>query len=420
MARHKEVPGDQIARGLTWRQLVELEACARCGECQVWCPVYAQDSRECISARGKLALLRRMVGGSLPEGEFPELLEGLFECSACGQCHVVCPVRINTPELWEQARQSFAGAGISQPENQVKQLTTIKGFNNSYGKSQEERGLWARRAFEAGLLKRPVPLWKERPSPVLYFAGCTASFDPETQPVAVQTARLLQEAGVEFSIMGSEEPCCVGKLRRMGDLDFAAEAQKRIGCFEEMGVKAIVVSCAGCYKGLHSDYTSLWPGAQRVFHLTEFIDGLIREGRLRPGGEVPLTVTYHDPCHLGRHNQIYDSPRRILQAIPGLRVVEMPRHRAFSACCGMGGGLKVVNPSLQHRMAGARIREAEATGAEAVVTPCQTCYLGLLHGVEEVSSTLPVYHLNEMLVRSVCPEVSREAVLAAFSPRVSA
>ncbi|MBA4373366.1 MAG: hypothetical protein C0402_10970 [Thermodesulfovibrio sp.] len=414
MARREEAQADRIAGRLTRRQLIELEACTRCGECQVWCPVFLQDKRECISARGKLSLLQRLVNDGLPDTELQDFLQGLYECSACGQCHVVCPVRINTHELWEQTRESLVSAGIPRPETQTKQLLTIKRANNAFDKPQQDRGLWAKKAWEAGLLKAPVPLWREQPSSVLYFAGCTASFDPEMQSVAVQTARLLQEAGVEFSILGDEEPCCAGKLRRMGDLEFKAEAEKRISLFAEKGIKEIVVSCAGCFKGLHSDYAALWPGAKKVRHLTQFIDRLIQDGKLRLKHAVPLTVTYHDPCHLGRHNQIYDPPRRILQAIPGLKLVEMPRHRAFSSCCGMGGGLKLVNPGIQHSMAGVRIREAESVGATAVVTPCQTCYMGLQYGVEETASSMQVYHLNEMLIRSVCPEVSCGEISARF------
>lgn len=414
MARHQKIQGEQIARNLSRRQLIELEACARCGECLNWCPVHAQDKRECIAARGKLARLKGMIDESLTADERAEFLLGLYECSACGQCHIVCPVRINTPDLWEQARYALVGAGIPQPEAQVRQLATIKEMNNSFGRPQEERGLWAAKAWEAGLLKAPVPLWDERPSSVLYFAGCTASFDPKMQFVAVQSARLLQEAGVEFSILGNDEPCCISKLRRMGDLDFDAEARKRIGRFESKGIKTIVVSCAGCFKGLHSDYRTLWPGADAVFHITQFFERLIKEGHLRPRREAPLTVTYHDPCHLGRHNRIYDAPRSVIRSVPGTRLVEMPRHHAFSACCGMGGGLKAANPDIQHKMSAARIREAEATGAEGIVTPCQTCHIGLSHGIEETASSLAVYHLNEILAASICPEVSREAVTAAF------
>lgn len=419
MARHFKTQGDKIAQGLTRRQLIELEACARCGECELWCPVYAQDKRECITARGKLHSLRRLVEETLPEDEKHEFLEGLYECSACGQCHIVCPVRINTPELWEQSRLSLANAGIPQPESQLKQLATIKGFNNSFGKPQQERDLWARLAWNAGLLLKPVTVWQERAAPVLYFVGCTASFDSETQFVAVQSARLLQEAGVEFSILGKDEPCCASKLRRMGDLDFGAEAKKRMDQITALGAGEVVASCAGCYKGLHSDYKRLRPEFRPVLHLTQFLDELIRQGSLRLTQEVPMVVTYHDPCHLGRNNQVYDEPRRILESIPGLKLVEMPRHRAFSSCCGMGGGLKVANPGIQRKMGAARIREAESTGAEAIVTPCQTCYLGLLQGVEETGSSMRAYHLNEILALSVCPEVTREEVTGTFARAVA-
>jgi Fe-S oxidoreductase len=301
-------------------------------------------------------------------------------------------------------------AGIPQPESQIRQLALIKEFNNSFGKPQQERGLWAKRAWEAGLLKAPLPLWRDRPTSLIYFAGCTASFDPTMQAVAIQTARILQEANVEFSILGEDEPCCVGKLRRMGDLDFPCEARKRLDQFTAMGISTAVVSCAGCYKGFHSDYSRLWPGMVQVVHLTELLDDLIRAGRLRPEYEVPLVVTYHDPCHLGRHNRIYDEPRRILRAIPGLTLVEMPRHGVFSSCCGMGGGLKTINPEIQRKMAAERIREAESIRSQAIVTPCQTCAMGLMHGVTEAGSKIEVHHLNEVLVRSVCPDVTSGAV----------
>jgi heterodisulfide reductase subunit D len=415
LARDNKIQGNTIAAGLTRRQLIELSACARCGECQVWCPVYAQDRRERITARGKLNALRRLVEGKLPEDEQKDFIEGLYECSACGQCHIVCPVRINTPEMWEQARLSLVNAGIPQPEAQIKQLAAIKEHNNSFGKPQRERPDWARQAWARGLLKSPLRLWKEHPTPIVYFAGCAASFDPALQPVAVQSARLLQEAGVEFSILGEDEPCCASKLRRMGDGSFPVEARKRADEFNRMGVETIIVSCAGCFKGLHADYRRIWPGTKRVVHLSQFLNQLIREGRLRMRYETPIVVTYHDPCHLGRHNQVYDEPRRVITSVPGVRLVEMPRHRAFSACCGMGGGLKAVSPEIQHKMAAARIREAEATGARAVVTPCQTCYQGLLNGLQETDSNMKVYHLNELLVRSICPETAHESVLAALA-----
>jgi heterodisulfide reductase subunit D len=419
LARDKKIQGNKIAEGLTRRQLLELSACARCGECQMWCPVYAQDRREIITARGKLDSLHRLLEGALPENEQKDFIEGLYECSACGQCHIVCPVRINTPEMWEQARLSLVNAGIPQPAAQIKQLTAIKEHNNSFGKPQRERPHWAEQAWDRGLLKAPLRLWKEHPSPVVYFAGCAASFDPALQPVAVQSARLLQEAGVEFSILGEDEPCCVSKLRRMGDGSFPEEARKRAENLTRMRIDTIVVSCAGCFKGLHADYRQFWPGAKKVVHLSQFLDQLIREGRLRMKQETPLVVTYHDPCHLGRHNQVYDEPRRVITSIPGVRLVEMPRHRAFSSCCGMGGGLKIVSPEIQHKMAAARIREAEATGAEAIVTPCQTCYQGLLNGLTETVSNMKVYHLNELLVQSICPEVAHAKVAAALAQQAA-
>jgi len=417
LAKHKRPQADKIAGGLTRRQLIEIEACSRCGECLLWCPVYPHDEREDVTAREKLSRLRRMVSEDAVPAAEAALLDVLYACSACGQCHVVCPIRIDTTELWEQARQALAGAGLSQPEPQLQQLSTIKKCNNSYGKPQHERGLWAERAWGAGLLLEPVRTWDERPASVLYFAGCTASFDPAMQPVAVQSARLLQEAGVEFSILGQEEPCCASKLRRMGDSQFPQEAGRRAEMLASKKVRTIVVSCAGCFKGLHADYRGILSDDIEVLHLTEFLDGLIRGGRLKPRFTVPLSITYHDPCHLGRHNGIYEEPRRVLKSIPGLRLTEMRRSGPFSACCGMGGGLKLARPDLQKKMSASRIMEAEAVGAEAVVTPCQTCLMGLTTGAAAADSSLGLFHLNEMLVRSICPELTTETIIRELQDR---
>jgi heterodisulfide reductase subunit D len=262
-----------------------------------------------------------------------------------------------------------------------------------------------------------VRLWREHPAPLVYFAGCTASYDAPMQFVAVQSARLLQEAGLDFSILGPDEPCCASKLRRMGDERFVAEAERRIAQLDALGGATLVASCAGCFKGLHGDYARLRRGSLRVLHLTQLLDRLIAEGRLPLRREVPLRVTYHDPCHLGRHSQVYEEPRRILRAVPGLSFVELPRHGAFSSCCGMGGGLKLANEGLQRRMAAQRIREAEETGAEAIVTPCQTCCIGLANGVKAAGSGLRVLHLNDVLAAAVCPEVGSGRVTAALADR---
>ncbi|HSB31440.1 MAG TPA: (Fe-S)-binding protein, partial [Candidatus Sulfobium mesophilum] len=414
MAESKRSQADKIAGGLTRRQLIEIEACSRCGECMLWCPVYPHDSREEITARGKIGRLRKMVSEDNASASDAERLDSLYACSACGQCHVICPMRIDTAELWEQARKALANAGLAQPEPQLKQMALIKECNNSYGKPQDERGRWAERAWRSGLLRAPVKIWDGQPSSILYFAGCTASFDPSMQPVAVQSTRLLQEAGVDFSILGQEEPCCASKLRRMGDDQFFQEALKRAEMFVRKKVRTIVVSCAGCFKGLHADYRGILSPDIEVFHLTEFLDRLIQTGRLNLRYKVPLSAAYHDPCHLGRHNFIYEEPRRVLRSIPGLRLVEMRRSGPFSACCGMGGGLKLVRPDLQKKMSESRIKEAEASGAEAVVTPCQTCLMGLAAGADSISSPLSVVHLNELLIRSVCPDIAAENVMAAL------
>ncbi len=389
------------------RQLLEPDACTRCGECLNWCPVYAVDKKEGITPRSKLDTLKRLlksqhglfarlakkqVDASLAD----EFVKAVYECTVCGQCHYVCPVRIDTPELWEAVREALVAAGYSQPGDQAPYLEKIKQFNNPFLEPAERRRAWADEAAAAGRIK-PVKNILEDPAPVLYFVGCTASYDPKVKTVAEYTAAVLQKAGVDFGILGEHENCCRGKLRRMGDPAFAALGKENVDAFNTLGVRTVVTSCAGCYKTLKQDYPKLGRENFEVLHITEYLDRLLDEGRLSFERSLPLTVTYHDPCHLGRHNHIYDAPRRVLQAIPGLTLTEMERIRQNSRCCGGGGGMKLAFHDVQVAVTTARLHEAEETGATDLVTPCPTCALTLLSGTDAAGTSIRVRHELELV-----------------------
>ena len=168
-----------------------------------------------------------------------------------------------------------------------------------------------------------------------------------------------------------------------------------------LGIDTLVSACAGCFKTLNSDYPKVGQQKYQIYHLSEYLDILIRQGQIKLNVPVQGRITYHDPCLLGRHNNIYEAPRRVVQAIPGMELVEMERTRQFSRCCGVGGGLKIANHDLQEEASVRRIRDAEETEAQYLTTPCPTCFSGLSGGAAKAESQIKVIHMAELVARSM-------------------
>lgn len=236
---------------------------------------------------------------------------------------------------------------------------------------------------------------------ILYFVGCTASFDINVKEVGINTINIFDAIGLTYGILGSDEKCCGSVLLRIGDQDFERLAKQNIALFNSLGIKTLVTSCAGCFRTIKFDYPKVGKLHMQVLHTSELLARLIEDHRLQVTREVPLKVTYHDPCHLGRHSNLYEAPRRLLRAIPGLQFVEMSRVREFSRCCGAGGGLKAGFPDIQNRMAQERIRDAEKTGASRLVSTCPFCYQGLQIGANATKSRVKVTDITELIAHSM-------------------
>lgn len=406
--QYTELPLERLSA----KQLMSLDACTRCGECQRWCPVYTLEGREDVTPRAKIRYLKDVLKGQQPKflrlfnrrpqtSVMEKFSKVLYDCSCCNQCHFVCPAGLDTVELWENVREAMYIAGTGPVPEQRSYCENLVQFGNPYKKSPCERTSLIDAALAAGTLLERPELITDNLAPVLLFFGCTASYDEKISRVAVHAANILNYAGIEFGILGSEEFCCYGKLRRIGSPEFTVMARANIETLNNLGIHTLVTACAGCFKTLRNDYSKLAKANYKVYHLTEYIDMLFAEGRIR--FETPITgkVTYHDPCLLGRHLGVYEQPRRIIRSIPGLELVEMDRNRRFSRCCGMGGGLKMANHDLQEAASVYRIRDAEVTGAEYLTTPCPTCFSGLAGGAAKVNSTLKVRHLAELAAMSI-------------------
>jgi Fe-S oxidoreductase len=233
----------------------------------------------------------------------------------------------------------------------------------------------------------------------LYFVGCYLSYDPRMKKVAAATAGILKKAGVDFGILGEKEVCCGESIRKTGSEEvFKKLARDNIKAFIDHGVRKIIVSSPHCYHTFKNEYPDFMVHFD-VVHINQFVLQLIQEGRLTLTGELPRTVTYHDPCYLGRHNRIYDEPRDLLRRISGLRLVEMEDNRRFSLCCGGGGGRIWMDTPQEERFSDLRLKQARSAGAEILATSCPYCITNfeesrLNLGFEEV---LEVKDITEMI-----------------------
>ncbi len=235
----------------------------------------------------------------------------------------------------------------------------------------------------------------------LYYLGCTASYDINVKEVGINTINVMNALGVRFGILGPEEKCCGSVLLRIGDYEFERLSEYNIRLFNALNVKRIFTSCAGCYRTIQVDYKKMGTLRPTVVHSIDIVDMAIQEGRLEFTHEVPVRATYHDPCHMGRHSNWYDAPRRVLRAIPGVEFVECERVREFSRCCGAGGGLKAGFGDVQALMAQERAKDAERVAATHLVSTCPFCYQGLQVGLNALKSKVKMTDLMELVARAM-------------------
>ncbi len=399
------IPVDNLYRS----QMLELDACVGCGECLNFCPVYPHDEREEVIPRAKIYASKDLITSqqspladlfgycAVDPEMLSELSRDLYECSVCGQCHTVCPSGIDTVELWESLRTSFVRAGSGPLEGHTGMINSIKSNDNPWEQPRTRRTKWAERALRKGLLTKEIKDLSRERAEVLYYVGCTASFDANIQEVAVNTAELLNRLDIDYGILCLQEVCCGSVLHRVGHPEYFRLARGNLDRFNSMGIKTIITSCAGCYRTIKLNYPELGELRFETLHLVEFLVRLLEEGKLKFTRELPLKVTYHDPCHLGRHSDLYEEPRKILRSLPGIELIEMERSREYSRCCGAGGGLKAGFREIQGKMAAQRIKDAEDTGADTLVSACPFCQQALKAAIIQTNSPLKMRDITELV-----------------------
>jgi heterodisulfide reductase subunit D len=391
-------------------RLIELDACTNCGECVTWCPVYLQDGREAITPRKKIADFREMVKAQYsPNAVFfdcnpvdpdaiKDFAKNLYECSTCGQCHFVCPSRIDTVEVWEGIRRCVVDLGFGPLESQAVLVKNTKAYDNPWGQPRSSRAHWARAGKKEKTLIAP-PKEIKPGAEILYFVGCTASFDANLREIAIHTTNILNTLGLNWGFLANQEKCCGSVLLRMGDKEFERIASENIKMFNELGIKTLVTSCAGCFKTIKQDYPKIGELNFEVIPFATLLVRLIDEGVIKFSKKLDLKVTYHDPCHMGRASGEYAPPRRVLEALSkaGVEFIEMERNRENSRCCGAGGGLKAGYPDIQQKMTKERVRDAEHTGATDLISTCPFCYQGLQKEIITMGSSVRMRDLVELV-----------------------
>ena len=334
----------------------ELKLCYQCGLCTGVCPWNTVRS----------FLVRRIIHqAQLGLVDFED--EDMWRCVTCHACVERCPRGVGIIDVMRAIRRGITELGVAKvPDSLRITIKNISGTGNALGEPLENRTNWAR-----GLdIKKYVPgvEW-------LYFVGTTAAYDPRLQRIPQAIATLLAKAGVDFGILGCRETSSGESVRKAGgEALFQSLARTNIATFRELGVKKIVTTSPHSYHTIKNEYPGLgWVDDFKVVHYSQLLIELIKEGRLKMVGEMGKKVTYHDSCYLGRHNHVYDEPREILRRLPGLELVEMPRARENSLCCGGGGGGIWLETRKGERFADIRLEEAIATGASVLAVACPFC-----------------------------------------------
>ena len=371
--------------------ITEATICAYCGYCRTVCPTYAGVGWESCSPRGRIQLTRLLLEGTPLTAE---QMTRLYQCTMCGHCTQVCSTRIDLREFWLGARAQTVERNLSPQGLSAARENVIK-TGNVYAYQNDERAGWTEYMDDA-----PADLYQRQQAEVVYFVGCSSSFSPRVQRIAESFVRLMTAADVNFTILGEGEVCCGFPLKVAGMQDQVATLiERNVERVRATGATTVVFTCPACRMMWREEYTRHLNGV-RLLHSTELLAELTVAGRL-PLRAVKQVVTYHDPCDLARNGGVYDAPRQVLAAIPGLQLVEVHERRERGLCCGGGGDLEMVDPTLVQRVAARTVGILVATGAQAIVTACPQCVRTLARGAEASVPGIEVKDVVELLVEAL-------------------
>jgi len=357
-----------------------LKICIQCGTCTAVCPWNLVDE---FSPRELLRLVSFGIEGYEQDS--------LWNCVTCATCVDRCPRGVDMVDVIRSARSLLIEGGIVPPLFRAP-FGSLRNEGNPWNSPRSQRADWT---ADLGM-----PEFSEE-TENLFYACCTHAYDARNKKVLKEMASLLLKGGVSMGVIGTEESCCGDQAHKCGGIEiFMSLESANSELFDSKGVEKIIASSPHCMNMFKKHY----PGDYQPRHYTQVFDELIEKEKITPQKEVPLKVAYHDPCYLGRHNGIYEEPRRVLKSIPGLEFVEFPRNRRFSLCCGGGGGGIWTEVEKEKRFSVLRIEEAREVGAQVIATACPFCMIMFEDalkalGIEE--DEMKIMDVAELLYQSV-------------------
>jgi Fe-S oxidoreductase/nitrate reductase gamma subunit len=381
------------------KQAMELDACTRCKTCGLWCSVAASldtiDNRDVLPSERIATLQSLAAKKEISHDQILEISSGTYRCTMCGRCTEVCPVGIGVKELWKGMREDLAKDGHHPPILQIVQ-EAIGNQHNPVDYDNEERAMWVEFMDEP-----PDDLYQKENAEIIYFTGCVSSFSPAVQKIPEAFCQILTKANVDFTILGEKEWCCGFPLLLAGIHEGVKELKEHnIQAIREIGAKTMVFSCPSCYHTFIHEYGRDLPNV-RLMHATQFLEELIKSGKVELPNELTGTVTYHDPCDLGRSSGVYEAPREVLQSIPGLSFVELPEHGRKALCCGGGGDVEMHDDALTATVSANRAGQIRDAGVDICATACQQCVRTLTNGVKRIEANVEVVDVIQLVWRSM-------------------
>jgi Fe-S oxidoreductase len=412
--KEDDVFGIGTAADISWKGLLDMSTCTECGRCQSQCPAWHTEKP--LSPKLLIMAMRDHALAKLPADKPIETkivgnahenaisLDVLWSCTTCGACVEECPVDIEHVDHIVNMRRFQVLVESEFPPELGNTFRNLEKAGNPWGANRTDRDAWISEVdFPITKIESVIPEDVE----YLFWVGCAGAYEERAKKTTKAVAELLYMSGVKFGVLGKRETCSGDPARRSGnEFLYQILSRENIETLQETfgtrGVKKVVVTCPHCFTTIGRDYKQQGFELQMVHH-TQLLNQLVKEGKLKPVAKSEKKLTYHDPCYLGRHNQIYQPPRELLESA-GVEITEMPRNQERSFCCGAGGGRMWMEEKIGTRINLNRVDEAIATGAEEVAVGCPFCRVMVSDGMVARESSVEVLDVAQALLRSVKPQ----------------